>query len=115
MSEKARLHILWTSADIDTAQNMLLMYSTNSMIYKWWDEVTVIVWGAATRLTAENKELQEDIKLAMEKGVKFTACRACAENLGAVAILKEIGIEVKYWGEPLAELIKNREHLISVG
>jgi hypothetical protein len=93
---------------------MVMMYATNSMLHHWWDEVTVIIWGATAKLVADNAMLQEKIKLARHAGVNFTACKACADQLGVSKKLEELNVEVIYWGERLTELIKENEKLITI-
>jgi len=44
--------------------------------------VTLIIWGAPAKLYAENTEIQEKIKGALDAGVHLTACKACADQLG---------------------------------
>jgi hypothetical protein len=44
----------------------------------------------------------------------ISACKACADQLGVTDKLETMGIEVKYWGEPLTELIKKTAHLLTV-
>ena len=114
MDEKSTLHILWTNADVHTAQFMVMMYAKNSMLRRWWDKVTVIIWGATAKLAAENATIQEEIKLAQLAGVQFSACVACANRLGVAAQLEALGIEVKPWGQPLTELLKNNERIITI-
>ena len=84
------------------------------MLKRWWDNVTVIVWGATAKLLAENEMIQEQVKIAMKAGVKFSACVACASQLGVVETLEELGVEVISWGAPLTELIKEKAPLITV-
>lgn len=114
MNEKNTLYILWTNADIYTSQLMVMMYAKNSKLQGWWENVTVIIWGATAKLVAENKVIQEEIKIAKQAGVEFSACIACALQLGVVEDLKVQGIEVKGWGEPLTELLKEDEKLITI-
>lgn len=114
MEERDRLHILWTNADIDTSRFMVLMYARNGLLREWWKHVTVIIWGATAKLAAQNPIIQEELKIAAHSGVEFSACVACAEQLGVVEELKALGIEVKPWGQSLTELIKNGEHLITI-
>jgi hypothetical protein len=114
MSQTSRLYILWTNADLLTSLHMVFMYAKNSILRGWWDEVTVIIWGATAKLAAENESIRNEIKEATDAGVKFTACIACADLLGASESLKSQGIELKPWGEPLAQLLKNGEKLITV-
>ncbi len=59
---------------------MVFMYTINSIIHGWWKKVTLIVWGAAAKLASENKEIQKQIKQALEAGVHVTACKACADQ-----------------------------------
>lgn len=114
MSEAKKLYILWTNADIITSEKMVMMYGINSKIKNWWDEVTIIVWGAPAKLVAENELIQEKVKLAIGSGVAVSACKACADQLGVSEKLIELGVEVKYWGQPLTEILKENERLITI-
>ncbi|MDN5352647.1 MAG: hypothetical protein PWQ12_1568 [Clostridiales bacterium] len=114
MEDKRKLHILWTNGDINTSLHMVMMYATNAMLRGWWDEVKVIIWGAPAKLVAENKEIQERIELAKRSGVEFSACIACARELGVLEDLEKLNIEVISWGAPLTELIQSKASLITV-
>jgi len=114
MSERARLFVLWTNGDPVTSEKMVFMYTVNSLLYGWWDEVTLVVWGASAKLVAENSMIQKKIKEALDAGVKITACKACADQLGVTESLKSLGIEVKYWGQPLTELLKAGAKLLTI-
>ncbi len=114
MSEKDRLYVLWTSADPITAEKMVFMYTVNALKRGWWEDVTVIVWGGATKLVSENEAIQQKVKEALEAGVDISACKACADQLGASDTLEKLGIEVKYWGVPLTEILKEGETLLTV-
>jgi len=46
--------------------------------------------------------------------VTVSACKACADQLGVTEALEEVGIEVKYWGEPLTEVLKAGEELLTI-
>lgn len=112
--EKTKLFILWTNADMITSEKMVMMYGINSMLKGWWKEVTLIIWGAPAKLAAENDIIQEKIKLAMASGVHVSACKACADQLGVTDRLLDLGIEVKYWGEGLTEILKEDEKLLTI-
>ena len=114
MEGKKSLHILWTNADLETSRFMVMMYATNSMLRHWWDEVTVIVWGAPARLVAENEIMQDSMRTAVQAGVKFSACIACATQLGVVEKLEALDIELIKWGQPLTEILQNGGHLITI-
>ena len=114
MQEKRSLHLLWTNADPTTAQLMVMMYATNSIKRGWWDEVTVIIWGATAKLVAEDEFIQDLVAENMRVGVKFSACISCARQLGVVDKLEELGVEVIPWGAPLTEILQNGGHLLTV-
>lgn len=114
MKKAKKLYILWTNGDPVTSEKMVNMYAKNSLIYGWWEEVTLIVWGKPAQLIFENEKIQEQIKENIEAGVKISACKACADQLGVTKKLEELGIETKYWGEPLTEVLKKDEKLITI-
>ena len=114
MEENDHLYILWTNADPITAEKMVFMYGANSLLKGWWDKVTLIIWGAPAKLSAENAEIQEKIKGALDAGVHVTACKACADQLGVTETLEKMNVEVKYWGEPLTKILKSGETLLTI-
>ena len=112
--EPSHLYVLWTNDNPITAEKMVFMYTTNAMVHGWWENVTLIVWGAPAKLVGENPAIQAKIREVQAAGVHVTACKACADQLGVSETLKALDIEVKYWGQPLSELLKNGERLITV-
>ena len=106
MNSLDKLVILWTNGDPITAENMVFMYAENALTKSWWHELTIIVWGASTALVAGNEKIQGQIKTLIDTGVEVVACKACADKLGVSQNLTELGIDVKYMGEPLTEYIK---------
>jgi hypothetical protein len=114
MSEKKHLYVLWTNADLITAEKMVFMYTVNSLLKNWWEKVTLIVWGATAKLVSEDENVQKMVKKALEAGVHISACKACADQLGVTETLEKLNIEVKYWGMPLTEILKNEETLLTI-
>jgi hypothetical protein len=114
MSEKNHLYILWTSDNKITAEKMVFMYGINSLRRGWWENVTIIVWGAAALLVCDDVKLYEKVEEARQEGVHITACKACADQLGVTKQLEKLGIEVIYWGEPLTKLLKDGETLLTI-
>ncbi|WP_319561113.1 DsrE family protein [Marispirochaeta sp.] len=108
------LYILWTSADPVTAEKMVFMYAGNSLKNGWWKKVTVIIWGATAELSAKNENIRKGIATLVDQKVQVSACKACADQLGVTELLENLGVEVKYWGEPLTEILQSGKKLISV-
>jgi len=108
-----KLVVLWTSADKEVAENMVFMYTLNSRINGWWDDVTFIVWGPSANLLANDSTLQSGIKKFIQAGIKVEACKACADNYGVGEKLQSLGIDVKYMGTPLTGYIKDGYHILT--
>lgn len=109
-----KLYILWTNESPIASKNMVLMYASNSIKNKWWDKVTVIIWGAPQLLICEDKSIRNMINESKELGVEFSACLSCANELGTKDKLEEYNFEVKRWGALLTDILKNDEKLITV-
>ena len=108
------LLILWTDNNKETAMNMVFMYAENSMLKKWWEKVTLLIWGASSRLTSEDIDIQNYIKTLKHNSVRVIACRQCAENYNIVEKLENQDIEVFYTGEFLSDWIKNNKKIITI-
>ncbi|VBB09520.1 Hypothetical protein LUCI_4815 [Lucifera butyrica] len=108
------LYVLWTTGDRETALSMVFMYTLNAKLKGWWEDVTLIIWGASTKLLARDEELQGRIRQMIDAGVDVVACVACANMFGATKILEDLGIEVKGMGHPLTQLLKAGKTVLSV-
>ena len=104
--ETSKLAVLWTSGDPDVAHKVCFMYTHNAKKQKWFDEVTLIIWGPSSRLLSGDKDLQAKVNQMQTDGVIVKACKACADLYGVSDRLSQLGIEVKYMGQPLTEMLK---------
>ncbi|MBT8398301.1 MAG: DsrE family protein [Gemmatimonadetes bacterium] len=111
--DSSRLAVLWTSGDPEVATKVAFMYTLNAKRQGWFDEVTLIVWGPSSKLLSGNTELQEAIQGMADAGVEVVACKACADSYGVSDALSAIGIEVKYMGVPLTEMLKGDWEVIT--
>lgn len=114
MKNEQELYILWTTDNAITAEKMVLMYAGNSMLKGWWEQVTVIIWGASAQLVSTNDEIRGRIRELMLQSVSFTACKRCADTLGVTVQLENLGVEVKYWGESLTELLRSNAKILTI-
>lgn len=108
-----KLVVLWTSGDPEVAKKMVFMYVYNAKKAGWWEEVTFIIWGPSSRLLAEDEELQGRLQDMKETGINLEACKACADQYGVSGKLEDLGVDVKYMGEPLTKYIKQNYHVIT--
>lgn len=107
--EPSKLLVVWTSGDKEVAKNMVFMYTYNAKKNGWWKTVNLLVWGASSKLLAEDQELQDYLLKIKEAGVALFACKACADIYGVSDKLSSLGIDVKYMGAPLTQYLKNKE------
>ncbi len=103
----SKLLVVWTSGDREVALKMVFMYTFNAKKRGWWEEIRFLIWGPSSKLLSEDKELQKGIKQMKEAGVEIVACKACADLYGVSDKLESLGIEVKYMGVPLTEMLKS--------
>ena len=112
------LHILWTTGELNSVKNMVFMYAGNSLRHQWWNNVHIIVWGAATELLVRDAGVQEELHAFIKLGGTVSVCRRCAENLGALDSVKAMeawgNLKVYYVGETFTKLIKAGEKIISI-
>ena len=109
-----KLAVLWTSADREVALKMVFMYTYNSKLNGWWDDVTLIIWGPSSKLLSMDTELQDYVKKIQKIGVKIQACKACSDMYGVTEKLESLDIEVIYMGEPLTDYLKNGWKVITL-
>jgi hypothetical protein len=108
-----RLVVVWSSGDREVALNMVFMYTLNAKSRGWWKDVTLIVWGPSARLLTVDPALQERVRKMKEAGVVLEACKACSDEYGVSDSLSELGIDVKYMGQPLTAYIKEGRHILT--
>ena len=115
MTEKEdSLVVLWASGDPEVALKMVFMYTLNCKLQGWWNEVTLIVWGPSAKILSENPQLQRVIQKMKDAGVILEACKACADLYHVTPKLKELGINVKYMGQPLTDYLKSDKVVLSL-
>ncbi len=106
-SDPSKLLVVWTSGDRDVAMNMVFMYTYNAKKNGWWENIRFLIWGASAKLLSTDKELQQEIQKMRKAGVELLACKACADRYGVSEALQSMGIDVKYMGVGLTEMLKS--------
>ena len=104
--ETSKLGVVWTSGDRDVALKMVFMYTLNAKSRNWFDEVRLVVWGPSAKLLSVDEELQQEIARMKDAGIELVACKACADSYGVSEKLEQLGVEVKYMGVPLSNMLK---------
>ena len=104
--ETNRLAVIWTSGDPEVAHKVCFMYTHNAKKRNWFDDVNLIIWGPSALLLTEDESLQEKVKQMKDDGVVLQACKACADLYEVSSELEELGVDVKYMGVPLTNMLK---------
>jgi hypothetical protein len=113
MKDDSSLFILWTSGDRHVALDMVFMYAGNSLTNGLWSGVELCIWGPSASLAAEDEEIRIGLLALMEKGVIVTACKACTDNYGITEKLIETGVDVKYMGSSLTEVLGSDRKILT--
>lgn len=98
--------MILSSADTIVHRELSFPYSYNSKTRGWMDQVRVILWGPTEKIVLEDLDFQEQVRLLMDAGVEVYACKACSDNFGVSEKLAEIGIDVRYVGTFVTEMLK---------
>ena len=113
MDETKKLHVLWTTGEKDVAIRMIFQYLMNAKANGWWDEINLIIWGPSAKLTAEDKEIQEEIQMCLDSGMTIQACLVCTDSYGVTKKIIRLGIDVRLMGEPFTEYLRGKDEVIT--
>lgn len=102
-----KLLIVWSTAEIDVAKKMVLLYSSVILERQYWDEAHLMIWGPSAKLLSENHDLQEFVTKIQNTGVKTSACQVCTDDYGISEQLASMGIEITHTGEFLTHALQN--------
>ena len=102
-----KLLIVWSSGELEVAKKLVLLYGSVMLERKYWDEATIMIWGPSAQILAQNRELQEQMKVVRDSGVKFNACVVCTDDYGVSQTLKNLGVELIHTGEMLTEALQS--------
>lgn len=101
-----KLLIVWSTAEIEVAKKMVLLYGSVILPRGYWDKAHLMIWGPSAKLLAENKELQDMLVTVKETGVELSCCVVCSETYGVSDTLASLGIEMMHTGELLTHALK---------
>lgn len=110
---KNELLIVWVTNNKETILNLICLYALNAKAKGWFEEVTLLVWGASQQILCEDEEIKDKIKEMREVGVKFIACKKCSENMYIEEQLQSCGVEIYYTGEFLSDWLKSGKPIMT--
>jgi len=102
-----KLLIVWSTAEIDVAKKMVLLYGSVILPRGYWDEAHIMIWGPSAKLLAENVELQEMVAKVQETGVKFSCCVVCSDDYDVTEKLEALDIDMIHTGEMLTSSLQS--------
>ena len=107
-----KLHVLWTTGEKDVAIRMIFVYLLNSKSMGWWEEIHLIIWGPSAKLVAGDEQIQQELDFLQQSGVEVEACLGCTEAYGITDRIRALGINVRFMGESLSEILHGEDKLI---
>ncbi len=102
-----KLLIVWSTAEVEVAKKMVLLYGSVILPRGYWDEAHIMIWGPSAKLLAENEELQNMLVTVKETGVDFSCCVVCSDEYGVTEKLSSLGIDMTHTGERLTESLQS--------
>ncbi|GIT98088.1 DsrE family protein [Sulfurovum sp. TSL1] len=108
-----KLLIVWSTAEIEVAKKMVLLYSSVILPRGYWDKAHLMIWGPSAKLLAENKELQEMVSKVKATGVALSCCIVCSDEYGVTEKLASLEIEMIHTGELLTDALKEEWKVIT--
>lgn len=105
--------IVWTTDNKDTSLHMVCLYALNAKLQGWFDDVTLLIWGASQKLVVEDLDVSSKVKEIIDAGVHVVACKKCSEDMDIEAPLQRCGIDVFYTGVLLSDWAKSRKPLLT--
>ncbi|WP_029897561.1 DsrE family protein [Desulfohalovibrio reitneri] len=107
MNDEGKLCVVWSTADREVAERLVLLYVTNGLRKQWWKRVRLMIWGPSQELLCVDRRLRDGLAEAQEAGVECMACRNCSDHYGLTGQLRDLGVEVLYTGQPLSEMLQS--------
>ena len=102
-----KLVVIWSSGDREVALKLVFMYTYRAKRKKRWGDIKLLIWGPSAKLLAVDVELQEYVKRMKDAELEILACKACADMYKVSKKLTDLGVDVKYMGQELTDLMKS--------
>lgn len=81
------------------------MYAVNALKNAWMEDVKLVFFGPSEELLLRDKALQSLLYEYQSEDGEALACKFIAENEKLEASISELGVEVKYVGKHISDLI----------
>ena len=87
-----KLLIVWSTAEIEVAKKMVLLYGSVILPRGYWDKAHIMIWGPSAKLLAENEELQKMVAKVKDTGVELSCCVVCSDEYRVTEKLVSMGV-----------------------
>ncbi len=101
-----KLAVILVSGDRKVLE-MGLVYATNVVVHGWMSDLRVYLFGPSEVTIATDPDLQELVKTMIAGGTIPQACRWCSDKYGVSDMLRDLGVDVQWIGEPVSQSIKD--------
>ena len=111
---KKELLIHWATDNKDSSMNMVLLYAYNAKRKEFWDEITLLIWGASQNLVKNDQEVSNKVKEIVDIGVKVIACQHCAKEQNTTEALESCNIDIFLTGAFLTQWTQENKSMITI-
>ncbi len=110
--DHTKLVVVWSSADVEVAERIALLYPLNSARREVFEEVVFVIWGPSAKLATKNEKIKAMILKMKEYGVVVEACKDCTDTFGVSQELIDMGVDVKYMAAAMTNYVKDGDYRI---
>ena len=108
-----RLVVLWRSGDPELFHHACYTFALNAKRFRWFEEVTVFVWGPSEKLLLEDAEIQAKVAKMRKAGVEVIAEIDPAIEYDIELELRKV-VPVTILSQRLVEHLKNGSRVITI-
>ena len=113
--ENKGVNLLWTAEDRDVFTESIVPYAHKHLDGKSENGLTLIIWGPAVKVLAENDQTQDKLASMIDKGLHVKTSEFLTDQYGVTEQMKQIGVEVGKTDEVLTKtLTEEGSHIVSL-
>jgi len=64
-------------------------------------------------LSAEDEEIQDEIRMCLDSGITVQACKACTDSYDVTKKIIRLGVNVRMMGESFTKYLKSDDKLVT--
>lgn len=108
------LVVIWRSGDADIFHTGVYLFTLNAKRFRWFDQVTLLLWGPSQKLLLSDTEVQRKVREMERAGVRVVADIDPSLDYDIESELRAVPIEVSIMGGQLVGMLKRGVRILSI-